>query len=126
MRAVVIIVAAAIVVRAAVTPVAYLVVDTGDGTAAVQPGILAGSLARCEEELALSALPARCETVSGGRHLLGIAAAAWEKAVGASWRPVQHAGETAAEAVQDAALDAVQDMASDAVQDMVGGDDPLD
>ncbi|WP_225768038.1 hypothetical protein [Inquilinus sp. Marseille-Q2685] len=124
MRAAVVIFAAAIAARMALTPVYYL---TADGDAAAQTPVLAGSRENCEAALATFSPSTRCEAVLGIWHLLGAAGTAvgsLERSVGDILRPVEDAQDTAMEAVQDAA----QDAAIDAVQDAVGGDGdgPLD
>lgn len=126
MRAAVVIFAAAIAARMALTPVYYLTVDA-DGDATAQTPVLAGSRENCEAALAASSPSTRCEAVLGIWHLLeaaGTAVGSLGRSVGDVLRPVEDAQDAAMEAVQDA----VQDAAIDAVQDAVGGDGdgPLD
>ncbi|OWJ68251.1 hypothetical protein BWR60_04935 [Inquilinus limosus] len=122
-----IIFAAAIMARAAVTPVYYLIEDSGDDAAPAPVAILAGSLERCEQALAVSSAPrAHCESVPGFRHLLASADSAFaslRQAADTALQPVSDLQDSAINAVQDAATAVVQDAAVDAVQDAIGGDD---
>ncbi|WP_343712305.1 hypothetical protein [Inquilinus sp.] len=127
MRSAVIIFAAAIVARAAITPVYYLIEDNGDDAAPAPVAILAGSLERCEQALAASPAPrVRCESISGFRHLLASAdsaLAALRQAAEATLQPVSDLQDSTIDAMQDAATSVVQDAAVDAVQDAIGGED---
>lgn len=127
MRSAVIIFAAAIVARVAITPVYYLIEDSGDDAAPAPVAILAGSLERCEQALAASPAPrAHCEGVPGFRHLLASADSAFtslRQAADATLQPVSDLQDSAMNAVQDAATAVAQDAAVDAVQDAIGGDD---
>ncbi|MGK9231613.1 hypothetical protein KXS07_08280 [Inquilinus limosus] len=132
MRSVVMIFAVAILARIAITPVYYLIEEADNDAAPASAAILAGSRESCEQALAASPTPrARCESISGFRHILGSAGAAFGSLQRIADEILQPAGDVqdaAIEAVQDAAADVVQDLAVDAVQDAIGGDDesPLD
>lgn len=125
MRSAVIIFAAAIVARVAITPVYYLVEDADDDTAPAT--LLAGSLESCEQALVASVAPhVRCVSVPGFRHLLASTESAFvalRQAADAALQPVEDLQDSAMDAVQDAAADVVQDAAVEAVQDAIGGDD---